>query len=86
MTLEEIENSDKLFISPREMSQALNVPYYGIILAAKKGTLNLPFYFSGNRLKISREAVVALAHGIQLPHKSENDTMGYEPMPSALTL
>lgn len=73
MTLKELESSNKLFISPREMSQALNVPYYGIILAAKKGKLNLPFYFSGNRLKISRQAVLALAHGEIPLHKPNND-------------
>lgn len=73
MTLKELETSDKLFISPREMSEALHVPYYGIIIAAKKGTLNLPHYFSGNRLKISREAVVALAHGNALSSNGKND-------------
>lgn len=54
MTLEEMKNSDKVFVSPAEVGPLLRMHPQTINLMAKEGTLPFRYIRSGNRTKIPR--------------------------------
>ena len=56
MTLEEIKQSDKAMLSPKDISEVLGIHPFTISLQAKANALPFPFFRSGNRTKIPREA------------------------------
>lgn len=69
MTLEELAAMPGNSVGTRIASEFLGVSQWGLSLAAKQGQLGLPYVFSGNRLKISKAAILeycgykADAHG-----------------------
>lgn len=58
MTLEELAAMPGNSVGTKEASYFLGVSRWGLTLAAKQGQLGLPFVFSGNRLKISKTALL----------------------------
>jgi len=54
MTIDEIRKSDKLLLRPIDVAEALGVHPYTISIKAREGTLEFPFFRSGNRTKIPR--------------------------------
>ena len=58
MTLEELAMRPGPTVGTKEAAEILGVARYGLNLAAKEGNLGLPYVFSGNRLKISKAALL----------------------------
>ena len=56
MTIEQIQNSDKLFLSPVEVAPVLGSDPHTVRCTARQRPelLGFPFTFSGNRMKIPR--------------------------------
>lgn len=54
MTLEEIINGDKHLLTPEDVAPVLGVHPYTICVKARNGTLEFPYFRSGNRTKIPR--------------------------------
>lgn len=56
MTLEEIKNSDKLFLTPADVAGVMGSSPHAIRCTAKQrpDLLGFEFTFSGNRMKIPR--------------------------------
>lgn len=56
MTIEQIQNSEKLFLSPVEVAPVLGSDPHTVRCTAKQRPelLGFPFTFSGNRMKIPR--------------------------------
>ena len=57
-TLEELAALPEAAVSPRVAARFLGGSQYGLNVAARNGQLGLPHYFSGNRLKISKAAIL----------------------------
>ena len=55
MTAEEIRKSDRDWLLPREVAPVLGCHPYTICVKAKEGTLEFPYFRSGNRTKIPRK-------------------------------
>lgn len=60
MTIEEFAALPGPTVGTKEVSAVLGCDRYSLNIAAKEGKLGLPYVFSGNRLKISKAAVLAL--------------------------
>lgn len=58
MTLQELAALPGNSVGTKIASEFLGVSQWGLSLAAKQGQLGLPFVFSGNRLKISKAALL----------------------------
>ena len=56
MTLDEVRNSNKETLSPKDIAPILGVHPYSINIKAKAGTLEFKAYFSGNRCKVVRKS------------------------------
>lgn len=56
MTLDEVRNSNKETLSPKDIAPILGVHPYSINVKAKAGTLEFKAYFSGNRCKVVRKS------------------------------
>ena len=54
MTLDELAAWPKETVGSKEAAQILGCDRYAMNIAAKQGTLNAEYFFSGNRLKISK--------------------------------
>ena len=54
MTIEELAAVPGQSVGSKEAAAILGCDRYALNIAAKQGTLNLPYFFSGNRLKISK--------------------------------
>lgn len=54
MTLEEIKQSDKAFLLPKDIADVLRSDPQAIRIAARAGDLGFPVTFVGNRTKIPR--------------------------------
>lgn len=54
MTLDELANWPKAGVSTRIAAEILGCDRYSLNIAAKQGTLNADYFFSGNRLYISK--------------------------------
>lgn len=54
MTLEQIKNSDKVFLLPQDIAEVMGSNAQSIRLSARLGVLGFPVTFSGNRTKIPR--------------------------------
>ena len=56
----ELAKSDTTTVGSSLAAQLLGCDQYGLVLAARNGHLeHLPHFFSGNRLKISKAALLA---------------------------
>ena len=58
MTAEELAALPGNSVGTKEAAAVLGCSRWGLSLAAKQGQLGLPFVFSGNRLKISKAALL----------------------------
>ncbi len=58
MTAQELAALPGNSVGTKEASEILGVSRWGLSLAAKEGRLGLPYVFSGNRLKISKAALL----------------------------
>lgn len=58
MTLEELAALPGNSVGTKEAAEVLGCSRWGLSLAAKQGNLGLPYAFSGNRLKISKMALL----------------------------
>lgn len=58
MTLEELAAIPGNSVGTKIASEILGTSQWGLTQAAKNGRLGLPFVFSGNRLKISKAALL----------------------------
>lgn len=58
MTLEQIAAMPGNSVGTKEAASILGISRWGLTLAAKQGQLGLPYVFSGNRLKISKSALL----------------------------
>ena len=58
MTIEELAAVPGQSVGSKEAAAILGCDRYALNIAAKQGTLNLPYFFSGNRLKISKAALL----------------------------
>lgn len=56
--LAELAARDTTTVSSTEAARILGCDQWGLVLAAKNGTLPIPHFFSGNRLKISKAALL----------------------------
>lgn len=65
MTLDELKAMPGYTVGTKEASAVLGCDRYALNIAAKQGTLALPHFFSGNRLKISKEALINFCEGRQ---------------------
>ena len=54
MTLQEIKDSDKMFLLPQDITEVMGSNAQSIRLMARAGTIGFPVTFSGNRTKIPR--------------------------------
>ena len=63
MTLEEIRRSDKDLLIPADVAEVLGCHPFTVSVKAKDGTLPFPFFRSGNRTKIPREAFLKWIQG-----------------------
>ena len=54
MTLEDIRDSDKALLTPEDIAPVMGCHPYTICVKAKNGTLEFPYFRSGNRTKIPR--------------------------------
>ena len=61
--LDRIRRSDKPYLVPREIADVFGCNPYVINLKARNGTLEFPFFTSGNRVKIPREAFLKWLDG-----------------------
>ena len=70
MTIEELAAVPGQSVGSKEAAAILGCDRYALNIAAKQGTLNLPYFFSGNRLKISNRhrAVSKRNHGCLHKH------------------
>ena len=59
MTPQELAAIPGKSVGTKEAAAILGVSRWGLTLAAKQGQLGLPYAFSGNRLKISKAALLA---------------------------
>ena len=60
MTIEELEAWPKATVGTKEASEILGCSRWGLSLAAKAGRLGtLQYTFSGNRLHIGKESLIA---------------------------
>jgi len=57
-TLKELAALPGNSVGTKEAAYFLGTSRWGLTLAAKQGQLGLPFVFSGNRLKISKAALL----------------------------
>ncbi len=69
MTLKELAEMPGNSVGTKIASEFLGTSPWGLTLAAKAGKLGLPFVFSGNRLKISKAAILEFCG-----YKQETDT------------
>ena len=58
MNIEELAAVPGQSVGSKEAAAILGCDRYALNIAAKQGTLNLPYFFSGNRLKISKAALL----------------------------
>lgn len=58
MTAQELAALPGNSVGTKEAAEILGVSRWGLSLAAKEGRLGLPYVFSGNRLKISKAALL----------------------------
>lgn len=77
MTLKELAEMPGNSVGTKEAAYFLGTSRWGITLAAKQGMLGLPFVFSGNRLKISKAAL--LDYCGYKPEDSQQKEMGVCP-------
>ena len=63
MTLQEIRDSDKVYLIPADVAAVFGCHPYAISVGARDGTLPFPFLRSGNRTKIPRLAFLAWMDG-----------------------
>lgn len=54
MTIDEIRESDRMMLRPADIAGLLGVHPYTISIKAREGTLEFPYFRSGNRTKIPR--------------------------------
>lgn len=59
MTLDEFAALPGNSVGTKEAAEILGCDRYALNVAAKQGMLGLPHFFSGNRLKISKAAILA---------------------------
>lgn len=64
MTLAEFAALPGYAVGTREAAEMLGCTQYGLIVSAKNGQLGMPYYFSGNRLKISKQAIIDFCLGV----------------------
>lgn len=58
MTIQEFAALPGMWVGTKEVSDLLKTDRYGLNLAAKAGNLGFEYFFSGNRLKISKASVL----------------------------
>ena len=58
MTLKELAELPGNSVGTKIASEFLGTSQWGLTMAAKTGHLGLPFVFTGNRLKISKAAIL----------------------------
>ena len=63
MTMAEIKASDKAMLTPEDVAEVLGVHPYTVSLKAMNGTLEFPFFRSGNRTKIPRIPFIIFVEG-----------------------
>jgi excisionase family DNA binding protein len=61
--LDEIRKSDKPYLIPTEVAEVFNCSPHAIRIRAQNGTLEFPYFRSGSRTKIPREAFIAWMEG-----------------------
>ena len=54
MTIEELRKSDQPVVRPVDIAGILGVHPFAICIKAREGTLEFPYFRSGNRTKIPR--------------------------------
>lgn len=75
MTLEEFAAIPKMFVGTKEVAELLGTSRWGLSLAAKDGKLSFDYFFSGNRLKISKASVLKFC-GYEMPLNGANAPKG----------
>lgn len=63
VTVDDLKQMDSAWVGTLVASQALGCERYSLNVAAKQGMLGIPFFFSGNRLKISRMGIINFLEG-----------------------
>ena len=63
MTLDEIRKSDKPYLIPSDVAEVFGCNPHAIRIRAQAGTLEFPYFRSGSRTKIPREAFLAWMEG-----------------------
>ena len=58
MTVQELAAWPKNSVGTKEASELIGCSRWGLTLAAKQGTLAIPYAFSGNRLHISKAGLL----------------------------
>ena len=66
LTLEELKTWDKPYVTPAQASGLLGCDRYSLNVAARAGRLSIPHVLVGNRLKISRAALLEFC-GVNAP-------------------
>lgn len=74
MTLEEMKKSNKAMLSTIDVSEVLGIHPFAITLRAKANDLPFPFFRSGNRTKIPREAFLKWGGWLDEEEKAKPDT------------
>ena len=63
LTLDDLRKMEKETITPAVAAQVMGCSQNWIRVYAKQGSLKFPFFFSGNRLKISRIGFIRFMEG-----------------------
>ena len=63
MTMEEIKSIDRPFLTPSDIAEVIGCHPYTISLKAANGTLEFPYFRSGNRTKIPRIPFINFVEG-----------------------
>lgn len=66
LTLEELKAWDKPYVTPAQASGLLGCDRFTLNVAARAGRLSIPHIMVGNRLKISRAALLEFC-GVNAP-------------------
>lgn len=86
MTIQELIEWPKPTVGSKEASEILHCDRYLLNLSAKAGRLNIPYFFSGNRLHISKAGLLEFlgykggAYDVERSEQETTDGAGHAPL------